>query len=141
MSRQVVKASANRGVMRGPGDQGDSYSDRLLKLIPAETVAVYLFVQGILQSALKGEEAQLQAWQWATFVVLLAGNLLYLWKFHGIKDWLQYLILTLAFAVWVFALGGPFAFLGFYRPFMGSLVMVLFTFFAPVFYKGVEVSA
>jgi hypothetical protein len=34
--------------------------------------------------------------------------------------------------VWVFALGGAFASLSWYEPFLGSLMLVVFTFFAPL---------
>src|SRR5204863_370289 len=39
----------------------------------------------------------------------------------------QITLATIAFGVWVFALGGPFISLTFYRPLYGALVLVLFT--------------
>jgi hypothetical protein len=39
----------------------------------------------------------------------------------------QTAISTGAFAVWVFALGGPFASLVFYRPSYGSIVLIMYT--------------
>lgn len=143
MGRQVVKMAADRGALRGAGaaeGQGDAFLERLLKLIPAETIAVYLFLQGILQSALANQEAQLQVWLWVVSAVLLVGNILYVRRFHNVTDLLQYVILSLAFVVWVVTLGGPFQFLDFWQPFMGSVILGLFTFFVPVFYAGVDVS-
>ena len=143
MGRQVVKMADDREAMRGgetTQDQGDAYVERLLKMIPAEVMAVYLSIQGILLSALSGQESQLQAWLWGTFAVLLVGNVLYLRRFNKVTDPIQYGILTLAFVIWVLTLGGPFVFLSFYEPFMGSIILVLFTFFAPVAYTGVDVN-
>jgi uncharacterized membrane protein YozB (DUF420 family) len=39
----------------------------------------------------------------------------------------QALISTISFVVWVFALGGPFATLEFYRPLYGSLLLIFYT--------------
>jgi hypothetical protein len=44
----------------------------------------------------------------------------------------QLALSTAAFGVWVFALGGAFASLPWYEPFIGSLALVIFTFFAPL---------
>ena len=49
MGRQVVRMAGDRGAMRGAGaaeGQGDAFLERLLKLIPAETIAVQLLPQG-----------------------------------------------------------------------------------------------
>ncbi len=139
MGRQVIKPSGTRSVTPAPGTE-DAYLERLLKLIPAETVAVYLFLQGVLQSALSEQEGQLQAWLWGVFLVLLVGNVFYIRRFHDVTDPVQYVILSLGFIVWVLTLGGPFAFLSFYQPFMGSVILGLFTFLVPIFYTGVSVS-
>jgi hypothetical protein len=145
MGRQVRKMGVQRDAVRTTGagpSTGDAYLERLLKLIPAETVAVYLFVQGVLQSGL-AEPArldQLQIWLWIVFGIFVVGNILYVRRFHDVTDPVQYLILTLAFAVWVFTLGGPFQYLGFYEPFMGSVILAIFTFFVPIVYQGVPVS-
>jgi len=112
----------------------DDYIDRLMKLIPADTVALYLSLDGIVRSGLKGDPA-LSTWMWALFVVVVVGNVLY-WRKTGVTDVVQYVVLTLAFVVWVFTIGGPFHDLPWYKPFMGSVLLGLFTFFAPLLYKG-----
>ena len=77
MGRQVIRP---REALRGAegSDSGDTYLKRLFKLIPSETVAVYLFVQGVLRSSLDdpGESVQLQTWLWGVYAVLIVGNLL-----------------------------------------------------------------
>ena len=141
----MIKADDSRGLVKGkppaPGTE-DAYLERLLKLIPAETIAMHLFIQGILQSALASpkQRSQLQVWLWAVFAILIVGNIFFLQRFLSVKDPIQYVILTLAFIVWVLTLGGPFEFLGFYQPFMGSVILGFFMFFVPIFYDGVTVS-
>ena len=118
----------------GTAGTQDDYIDRLMKLIPADTVALYLSLDGIVRSGLKGDPA-LSTWMWALFVVVTVGNVLY-WRKTGVTDVVQYVVLTLAFVVWVFTIGGPFHDLPWYKPFMGSVLLGLFTFFAPLLYKG-----
>lgn len=155
MNRQIFKASKKDSAKkqpdtRGPGEKTekqpsvsqteDQYLDRLLKLIPGETVALYIFLQGVIMSALKNNESELQIWLWGIFIVLIIGNILFLKKFSDISDTSQLVVLTIAFIVWVFTIGGPFSYLNFYKPFMGSIVLGLFTFFIPLIYKGVPIS-
>ncbi len=137
MSRQVVKPSRSRDL--DGGGSGDAYMERLLKLIPGETVAMYLFLQGVISSGLSGDDNQLQIWLWAIIGLLAFGNIFYLKKYQGVTDFTQILILTLAFFVWILSIGGPFVYFGWYAPFMGSVILGLFTFFIPLVYTGPSV--
>jgi hypothetical protein len=142
MTRQVISGSASSSRRDAGGGVGtiagtqDGYLERLLKLIPAETIAVYLFLDGVVRSGLAGSPA-LNTWLWGVFGVIGVGNFLY-WKRTGVRDALQYVVLTVAYAVWIFTIGGPFSALSFYKPFMGSVILGLFTFFVPSIYKGVQ---
>jgi len=142
MIRQVIKGRADqiRLEKTQPQENADKYLDRLLKLIPGETVALYLFLQGVLNSGLADNPGQFSIWLWSTVVILAVGNVLYLRRFQNITDPTQIVILTVAFFIWLFAIGGPFALFGWYQPFMGSVVLGLFTFFIPMVYTGVDVN-
>jgi hypothetical protein len=139
MTRQVIRRSD--AAVRAAGTPGtqDEYLDRLLKLIPGETVAAYLFVVGVIQTALKAQPGALGLWLWIVFGVIGVGNFFY-WKRAKVTDPAQYVLLTAAYVVWVFTIGGPFATTGWYQPFMGSVILGLFTFLAPQWYKGVPPS-
>ena len=140
MTRQVIRAREDStrdvrgGVSTVAGTQND-YLERLLKLIPTETVALYLFLDGVVRSGLKGDPS-LNVWLWALFAIIAVGNILY-WRKTGVTHLVQYFILTFAFVVWVFTIGGPFAQAPWYKPFMGSVILGVFTFFVPYIYKGV----
>jgi hypothetical protein len=145
MGRQVIKAPEDRGGVRGPTPSPgteDAYLERLFKLIPSETIAVYLFIEGVLLSAFNDAEQQNQlvTWLWVILIILLVGNFFYLRRLQDVKDPAQHVILALALIVWIFTIGGPFQYLSFYQPFMGALVLGLFTFFVPIFYTGVSVN-
>jgi hypothetical protein len=108
----------------------DDYTDRLLKYIPAESVALYLTLQGIVLSSV--EAPALDAWLWFAFAIGIIGTPLYLWRIQQVSKRMQLALSTAAFGVWVFALGGAFASMSWYEPFIGSLALVVFTFFAPL---------
>jgi hypothetical protein len=108
----------------------DGYTDRLLKYIPAESVALYLTLQGIVLSSVEAQA--LTTWLWFAFVIGCIGTPLYLWRIQQVSKRIQLAVSTAAFGVWVFALGGAFASLSLYEPFLGSVVLVIFTFFVPL---------
>jgi hypothetical protein len=113
-----------------PVPHPDDYQSRLLKYIPAEVIAVYLTLDSVLRSA--RNQIPLQLWLWVIFAVLLVGTPLYLWRVSKVTKKGQLIISTIAFAVWVFALGGVFASQAWYRPVYGALLLPLYTFFVPV---------
>ena len=136
MNRQVIKVTGSQSLAGvEEREQGDVYMDRLLKLIPAESVTVYMFLDGVLRSALDGNA--LRVWSWIVFGIVLTGNILYLKK-SNIKDFVQYVIMELALVVWVIGLGGPFALYSWYQPFIGSIALGVFTFLFAKFYKGIS---
>ena len=113
-----------------PAGAADNYTDRLLKYIPAESVALYLTLQGIVLSSV--EAPALKAWLWFAFAIGIIGTPLYLWRIQQVSKKMQLAVSTAAFGVWVFALGGAFASMSWYEPFIGSLALVVFTFFVPL---------
>jgi hypothetical protein len=139
MIRQVVRGEEFRGASKR--DQGDAYTERLLKLVPSETVALYLFLDGILKSAMATPEqlASLKAWLWGITAAVVLLNILYLRRFQLVTDFWQYVIQTIGLLIWIMTIGGPFVYLTFYEPFMGSVALGLFTFAVPIFYTGVPV--
>lgn len=104
----------------------DTYQTRLLKLIPSEVVAMYIFLDGVLRSAPANVPAQ--AIRWLVFGVLLCGTWFYLERVASVSKKGQLAVSTIAFAVWVFSLGGPFAAYSWYSYIYGALILPLYTF-------------
>lgn len=109
----------------------DDYKDRLLKHIPAEAVAVYLTLDGIIRSSAGANE--IKVWLWIAFSLGLVGTPLYLWRLQSVTRPLQLTVSTISFAIWVFAIGGPFGLYGWYEAWIASVVLVGFTFLIPLF--------
>lgn len=121
-----------------PDSRTGSYFEKLIKYIPGELVAAYLALDGILREELMGDPVSTWLY-WAVFGTLLILTPLYVHykpsqqaqdesiRFHCCAA-------TVAFAVWVFALGGPFAVTwpDIYRPVYGSLLLVVTTLTIPV---------
>ncbi|NLJ42354.1 MAG: hypothetical protein GX431_01765 [Bacteroidales bacterium] len=103
----------------------DGYFDRLFKYIPAELVAGYIFVLGTVKQLTDVEVARLV--NWLIFAVFAILTPLYLNRVQKVAKTGQLIISTISFAVWVFALGGPFTLTEWYNPVYGSLLLPVFT--------------
>ncbi len=113
------------------------YLDRLLKMIPAEVVSLYVVGIGFIPV-----EKPVVLVIWA--LLSLVGVVLI--RAYGTKDpeaakvidWTHVAISSVAFVIWVYSLGGPFEAYHLYIPYVGSLLVLAWTFFVPIFYKGPE---
>jgi hypothetical protein len=108
-----------------PAAVKDNYADRLFKYIPAEVVAGYVFVLGLLKQLSGVQEKTIIGW--LLFIVFCLLTPLYLWRIQKVKKIQQHIISLLSFAVWVFALGGPFSSYPWYNPVYGEILLPVFT--------------
>lgn len=111
------------------GGKPDGYFDRLLKYIPSDVVGCWLAATGIINS-LPDKEPK-STWLWIIFIFSLV--ITPIWVRNQTKEngkriaYTQMFFSTIAFVVWVFALGGPFTSFSFYQPYQGSVVLILYT--------------
>jgi hypothetical protein len=113
------------------------YFERLIKMIPADVVGLYLVGSGLIP---KEKRAVLVVW---TALCLFAVVAVRIW---GTADpdpqrpsppqWPVVGISSVAFLIWVYSIGGAFAAYGIAEPYIGSLLVLAWTFFVPIFYKG-----
>jgi hypothetical protein len=101
-NRDTVLLDASGRVNQGIPD--DSYRERLIKYIPAETLALFVAVYGITYY-LSGSEAWYPLMARWILIAGIMGTLLYLWHAEGVTDFVQLSISTLGFVVWTCALG------------------------------------
>jgi len=104
----------------------------LLKLIPSEVVAVYLFVLGVLPQEL--------APHLVVAGVLVALTPLYLRFAMGVRSAVQLVVSCISMLIWIYALQqGPVRFLTapWYEPWYGSVALAIWTLVPPMFlYRG-----
>jgi hypothetical protein len=104
----------------------------LLKLIPSEVVAVYLFVLGVLPPRLVPHLV--------VAGVLVALTPLYLRFAMGVRSAAQLTVSCISMLIWIYALQqGPVRFLAapWYEPWYGSVALAIWTLVPPMFlYRG-----
>ncbi len=129
MSRRVITMQ-NQSLERA--DRVDTYIDKVVKYIPADIVAAWVAVTGIVKGAGAGVNPNMTLW--IAFVTGVAITFAWTWKQtskEGLPPaWKQIIISTFAFVVWVVALGGP--------PFeinttIGAILLIGFTLIAALF--------
>jgi hypothetical protein len=114
----------SRAIRRGEA----SFLNALLKLIPSEVVAVYLFVLGILPGRLVPHLT--------VAALLVALTPLYLRFAMGVRSAAQLAVSSVSMLIWIYALGqGPVRFLAppWYEPWYGSVALALWTLIPPMF--------
>jgi len=125
MGRRIITRSLQSN---GDSVSADGYADRLIKYIPTDVVGAWLAVTGIIASDTESPQRSLL---WLFFIIFLV--ITFFWTLKQTAERgkaparIQTIVSTGSFAIWVFALGGPFASLAFYRPSYGSLVLIVYT--------------
>jgi hypothetical protein len=117
-------------------NRADSYTSRLLKYIPSEIVMAYISIEGILSSCYNpnvwADRQILLKLLWIVSATLTVLTPLWLWRVMRVRRPSQLFISTLSVPVWLFALGGPFALLPWYRPALGAIALPLYTLILPI---------
>ena len=133
---KVGGAGAERGAAPEPPVAGkseyDGYVEKVALYIPAEIIAAWVAITGFLAGSAQASSATLN---WIIFIALLIITPFYVWRGTLIKGEdtgklaakTQIVVSTVAFAVWIFALGGPFKLYSWYAPIYGSLALVFFS--------------
>jgi len=135
MSRRIQTGKAGslaRGALKLGTTQsdGEDYLGRVAKYIPAEIVGLYLATSGMVPlDASTGQPRRLALW--IVFFLNFAFVPLYFW-FATTRDNQkplipQIILASIAFPVWVFAIGGPFRSFPWYEGWIASLTLAFVT--------------
>jgi hypothetical protein len=137
MNRRIITAQMQAGTMgtaaAGAAAAGtDQYVDKLFKYIPADVTAGWIAVTGLLSQLSNPSSALL----WVLFVIFVAFAALWTWRQTRLAGAppaiVQIIIATIAFIVWVFALGGPFATLPWWNSVYGAILLIVYTLAVPL---------
>jgi hypothetical protein len=108
-------------------EQENSFLQVLLKLIPSEVIAVFIFVQGVMPGRL---------WPHLVMALVLVGlTPLYLSFAAGVKSRAQLALSTCSMVVWIYAMGtGPLRFVRppYYEPWHGAVLLAVWTLVPPM---------
>jgi hypothetical protein len=123
MSRRIVTAQTQAA---GAAAQPlDSFFDRVIKYIPADVVAAWVTIRGLVIGATNVPKETV-LWIAFTFLLLFTA----FWTYRNTKEpgkptaTTQIVVATVAFAVWVIALGNPPVT---WNALYGSLLLIAFT--------------
>ena len=111
---------------RGPEE--DAYGDRLLKLVPAEVITLYMAMDGLIAGRKDIDDSHTLV----IFAIGLAATWFYLKIFLKVKSKTQIFISAIAFAIWALNIGQ-----GFEKSLEGvagvyaAIALLVFTFVAP----------
>src|SRR4051812_43369270 len=104
MARRII----SRELDAVGGTPIDGYFDRVIKYIPSDVVGAWVAVTGIIPSA--GQDANSGTILWAAFGFGVVITALWVWRQTQAPNrpiaYTQIAMATVAFVVWVFALGG-----------------------------------
>jgi hypothetical protein len=128
MSRRIGTGTAQVSIAEAPPPTKDEYLGRLIKYIPTEIVGLYLFLAGIIPSKTSGPDYDSL---WVVFWICLVLTFVYMWRATrspgGKPLWIQVVIATIAFPIWVAAIGGPFVTLSWYKGYFASALLAIAT--------------
>jgi hypothetical protein len=101
--------------------------------VPGEAVQIYpsrgCDALSFLNTTVAADKSSPRFLYWVIFFAGLVGTPIYLRFAQQVAVPLQLIISTVAFAVWAFALGGPFSEIPGYKPIYGAVLLPIFTFF------------
>ncbi|HVP17834.1 MAG TPA: hypothetical protein VMU36_02495 [Spirochaetia bacterium] len=106
----------------------NSFLQVLLKLIPSEVIAVFIFIQGVMPARPLPHIV--------VMLLLVALTPIYLSQASGVRSQAQLFVSTMSFVVWVYAIGaGPFRFVRppYYEPWHGAVALAVWTLVPPIF--------
>jgi hypothetical protein len=109
-------------------EQDNSFLQVVLKLIPSEVIAVFVFVQGVMPRLLVPHLV--------VAVLLVAITPLYLSRAAGVRARAQLVVSTISLVVWIWAMGaGPLRFVPapWYEPWHGAVALAAWTLVPPMF--------
>ena len=116
-------------------EEADHFVEKLVRLIPSEAVALYLFAQGLI-----GTGRPVTLLLWSAFCLLVAGLVRYLGSKRSspqaTPQWGAVGIACVSFVIWLYNIGGPFLLLpGLHDPVVASLVIAGWTTLTTIAYE------
>ena len=112
------------------------YADKAVKLVPTEIVGTYMVLAGIIGiSTTPGttpSDTLSKVLIQIVFFLLLVLTPLYLWRISKVSNIVQLVVTTIAYVLWIYTLGGPFAVWGVYEPKIAALLLSAWSLIIPV---------
>ena len=130
MPRRIVDVAYQAAAAAGaPSPRLDGYFDRVIKYIPGDVVSAWVLVNSLIEAG--PADVNKVVVGWIAFGVGVIVTALWMLTQTGERGqppaYRQTTLATIAFVVWVMALGFPFTTIPHYHQLYGSLLLVLYT--------------
>lgn len=109
----------------------DDYFQRLIKLVPAEIISLYLTLKGFYNTAALDKDWMVWVVPPVCFSLLVVLRI----KLTG-RQWISVAVSACSFVVWLGATGDPLMLKVLKEPRAWSALVAIWTFVVPLFYKG-----
>lgn len=130
MSRLIEPKSKGAKLLSNEGP-GDGIPQRVAKYVPAEIIAVYLFLLPIVINGTDAGSNKREVLLAVIFVICLIATPFYFWRFRDVTKkvrWYHVVISTFALLVWVYSIpGGFFDAAGAYDSIAAAILMAVFS--------------
>jgi|SRR5215831_11883959 len=123
-----LHAAEHPGIVTQPAGPIDPWLTRLVKLVPAEIIAVYLAGRPLAEPRLAG------TWPVVCLVLTIIVRAFGTSDHRG-PQWLSVAVSAVSFVLWVYATGGHFLSLP-VDPNLAALAVLVWTTLAPVLWRG-----
>jgi hypothetical protein len=127
--KEIEPLGPKRTTSQVQGEKFKNWMERLVKLIPAEVLSLYLAGKGIAESWLG---------YWAAVCLVIV----FVFRAWGTKEegkkvqWAAVIIATVSFVIWIYAIGDYFISFTLPDARIPSLIVLVWTFMVSAFYKG-----
>jgi hypothetical protein len=125
-----------------PGSALQQYAGRLVQLIPAEVVAAYSAIRGIVVGAAANDALAKETLPWLPLLGIAAVLFVRAWGTRTPSgslssiQWRAVGIAAVSFVVWIISLGHPIIVETPISPWIGSVLLIIWSFLMPYVYKG-----
>jgi hypothetical protein len=153
MGRRIIRTQlqGNNSDENNKNSYVNELFTNLFKYIPVEIISAWIAMKGMIKGAnpVNTENTHVLTTNnlfllWSLFVIFTGLTAFYIYKQISKEitssdklkedDYIQIIISTIAFVVWVFATEEPFSSLSFYQPIYGSIILILFNLIVPLIY-------
>lgn len=139
---RIVRPAAIKAQGATLGAPLQEYLGRVIKLIPAEVVALYTSVRGVIEGATAADASARAALLWLPIIGVLLVIFVRAWgtrdasKAWSTVQWIAVIVAAISFIVWVIALGHPIWGVPLLAAWIGSVALFVWAFLVPYFYEG-----
>jgi uncharacterized membrane protein HdeD (DUF308 family) len=135
-----IKKKEERPLGAPAAEPYDNYITKLLKLIPADVIAVYLTGLALIPTSLPDNQKIVpMVWLGICFIFVIIVRYLVTKDKDTPPNWMIIAISAVSFLIWSYSMGGPWATYNLYIAYIGGLLVLGWTFLIPFCFKD-EVS-